>query len=167
MRKVGDEAPAASWLKRSGSISEQMARKRQVFWHRWMSHCTSRNIHLWCPLQLGGMLGTQGTSCGMAGAGRAPSSRGRMSKRSLCSCPLASSHGRLHQPTPEMSPEGFPLCIQGKTSWLPIRPWVIPSIPSKGSPVTLWTCPTWILMPDVPPDPQIHGNVGADPSWPC
>lgn len=57
MRKVEDEAPAASWLMRSGSISEQMARQHQVFWHRPMSHCTSRNIHLRCPLRLEGMLG--------------------------------------------------------------------------------------------------------------
>lgn len=133
--KMGDEAPAPSWLRRFGFISEQMARKRQVFWHRQMSLCTSRNIHLQCPLQLGGIPWVpQGTWCGMTGAGRAPSSRGRMSKRSLCSCPLASSHGRLLQPTPGMSPEGCPLFIQGKTSWLPIPPWVIPSIP--GHPVT-------------------------------
>lgn len=73
MRKVEHEAPAASWLRRSGSISEQRARKRQVFWHRQMSHCPSRNIHLQCPLQLGGIpWGIQGTCCGMAGSWKSP-----------------------------------------------------------------------------------------------
>lgn len=133
MRKVGDEAPAASWLRRSGSISEQRARKRQVFWHRQMSHCPSRNIHLRCPLQLGGVLGDPRDLLGMAGAGRAPSSRGRVSKSFHCSWPPAM--GGFTSP-----PQGCPLrdILCPCKARLPGSPSLLGS--SQAFLVTPWTC---------------------------